>query len=123
MALTLHTTLGDMKVEVFCEQVPRTAENFLALAASGYYDGTVFHRNIKGFMGKSRMHPALFILFVALPYLACNLNVFVRACCSPGHSFPFYGYEQQLLGSSLSQPMGYGTRKLIMPASRCTSLL
>ena len=31
-------------------QVPRTAENFLALCASGYYDGTVFHRNIKGFM-------------------------------------------------------------------------
>ena len=31
-------------------QVPRTAENFLALCASGYYDGTAFHRNIKGFM-------------------------------------------------------------------------
>ncbi len=30
--------------------MPRTAENFLALCASGYYDGTVFHRNIKGFM-------------------------------------------------------------------------
>ncbi|ONL95878.1 26S proteasome non-ATPase regulatory subunit 4-like protein [Zea mays] len=32
-------------------EVPRTAENFLALCASGYYDSTVFHRNIKGFMG------------------------------------------------------------------------
>ncbi len=30
--------------------MPRTAFNFLALAASGYYDGTAFHRNIKGFM-------------------------------------------------------------------------
>ncbi len=39
-----------MKVEVFCELVPRTAENFLALCASGYYNGTLFHRNIKGFM-------------------------------------------------------------------------
>lgn len=31
-------------------QAPRACENFLALAASGYYDGTIFHRNIKGFM-------------------------------------------------------------------------
>lgn len=31
-------------------QVPKAAENFLALCASGYYDGTLFHRNIKGFM-------------------------------------------------------------------------
>jgi peptidyl-prolyl cis-trans isomerase-like 3 len=33
-----------VKVEVFCDDVPRTAENFLALCASGYYDGTKFHR-------------------------------------------------------------------------------
>ena len=32
------------------EQVPKTAYNFMALAASGYYAGTIFHRNIKGFM-------------------------------------------------------------------------
>ncbi|KAL7424853.1 Peptidyl-prolyl cis-trans isomerase cyp10 [Cryptotrichosporon argae] len=50
MSVTLHTSLGDLKIEVFCEAVPRTAENFLALAASGYYDGCLFHRNIKGFM-------------------------------------------------------------------------
>ena len=42
--MTLHTTAGDLKVEVYCEEVPRTAENFLALCASGYYDGTKFHR-------------------------------------------------------------------------------
>eukprot|EP00002_Diphylleia_rotans_P017413 TRINITY_DN3382_c0_g1_i1.p1 TRINITY_DN3382_c0_g1~~TRINITY_DN3382_c0_g1_i1.p1 ORF type:complete len:143 (+),score=36.46 TRINITY_DN3382_c0_g1_i1:252-680(+) len=30
--------------------MPKAAENFLALCASGYYDGTTFHRNIKGFM-------------------------------------------------------------------------
>lgn len=49
-SVTLHTSLGDVKVEVYCEEVPRSAENFLALCASGYYDGTIFHRNIKGFM-------------------------------------------------------------------------
>ncbi|KAI8371441.1 cyclophilin-like protein [Radiomyces spectabilis] len=50
MSVTLHTDLGDIKIEVFCEAVPKTAENFLALCASGYYDNNLFHRNIKGFM-------------------------------------------------------------------------
>ena len=39
-----------MKLELFCESTPRTAENFLALCASGAYDGTPFHRVIPGFM-------------------------------------------------------------------------
>eukprot|EP01133_Synstelium_polycarpum_P000373 gene373-435_t len=50
MSVTLHTSLGDIKVEVFCDSVPQTAENFLALCASNYYDGTHFHRNIRTFM-------------------------------------------------------------------------
>lgn len=50
MSVTLHTTLGDLKLEIFCDTAPRTAFNFLALCASGAYDGTKFHRNIKGFM-------------------------------------------------------------------------
>ncbi|KFY82816.1 hypothetical protein V500_10313, partial [Pseudogymnoascus sp. VKM F-4518 (FW-2643)] len=50
MSVTLHTTLGDIKIEVFCESVPKTAENFLALCASGYYDASPFHRLIPGFM-------------------------------------------------------------------------
>ncbi|KAL7322044.1 Peptidyl-prolyl cis-trans isomerase cyp10, variant 2 [Mucor circinelloides] len=50
MSVTLHTDLGDLKIEVFCESVPKTAENFLALCASGYYDNNTFHRNIPGFM-------------------------------------------------------------------------
>ncbi|KAF8625380.1 hypothetical protein AX15_005411, partial [Amanita polypyramis BW_CC] len=37
-------------IEVFCEAVPKTAENFLALCASNYYSDCLFHRNIKGFM-------------------------------------------------------------------------
>lgn len=50
MSVTLHTSLGDIKVEIFCDTAPRTSFNFLALAASGNYDGTIFHRNMKGFM-------------------------------------------------------------------------
>lgn len=50
MSVTLHTSLGDLKIELDCACAPRLAENFLALAASGAYDGTVFHRNIPGFL-------------------------------------------------------------------------
>jgi len=50
MSATIHTSLGDIKVELFADLVPRTVFNFLALAASGAYDGSIFHRNIKQFM-------------------------------------------------------------------------
>lgn len=50
MSLTLQTTHGDLKVELFCELCPAAAKNFLALSAKGYYDDTIFHRNIKGFI-------------------------------------------------------------------------
>jgi len=50
MSVTLHTDVGDMKIELQCELCPKTCENFLALCASGYYDGNIFHRNMKGFM-------------------------------------------------------------------------
>ena len=49
-SVTLHTTLGDIKIEVAADLVPRAAENFLAHCASGTYTGTKFHRNIPGFM-------------------------------------------------------------------------
>jgi peptidyl-prolyl cis-trans isomerase-like 3 len=50
MAVTLHTNYGDIKVEIFCYTTPMASENFLGLCASGAYDGTLFHRNIKQFM-------------------------------------------------------------------------
>ncbi|XP_068924850.1 peptidyl-prolyl cis-trans isomerase-like 3 isoform X7 [Petaurus breviceps papuanus] len=49
-SVTLHTDVGDIKIEVFCERTPNSCENFLALCASNYYNGCIFHRNIKGFM-------------------------------------------------------------------------
>lgn len=50
MSVTLHTTSGDIKLEIFCDQVPKGSENFLALCASNAYDGAIFHRNIRDFM-------------------------------------------------------------------------
>ncbi|KAL8807260.1 MAG: hypothetical protein Q9182_000765 [Xanthomendoza sp. 2 TL-2023] len=50
MSVTLHTTHGDLKIEVFCESVPKTAENFLALCASSFYTSSPFHRSYPGFI-------------------------------------------------------------------------
>jgi cyclophilin family peptidyl-prolyl cis-trans isomerase len=47
---TLETSLGNIKVELFTDQMPITANNFLKLAESGFYDGLHFHRVIKNFM-------------------------------------------------------------------------
>ncbi|KZT40028.1 cyclophilin-type peptidyl-prolyl cis-trans isomerase [Sistotremastrum suecicum HHB10207 ss-3] len=53
MSVTINTTHGELKIEIFCEATPKAAENFLALAASGAYDGCLVHRNIKGFMAQT----------------------------------------------------------------------
>ena len=50
MSVTLHTDLGDLKIELFVSLCPKACENFLALCASGFYNNCLFHRNIKGFM-------------------------------------------------------------------------
>jgi cyclophilin family peptidyl-prolyl cis-trans isomerase len=47
---TLETSLGNIKVELFVDQMPVTAGNFVNLAKSGFYDGLHFHRVINGFM-------------------------------------------------------------------------
>lgn len=50
-SVTLHTSHGDLKIEVFCEAVPKAAENFLALCAAGQYDGCLFHRFVLPLLG------------------------------------------------------------------------
>eukprot|EP00043_Microstomoeca_roanoka_P002807 m.40631 g.40631 ORF g.40631 m.40631 type:complete len:524 (-) comp11735_c0_seq1:218-1789(-) len=46
----LRTTYGDINIELYCNLVPKTCDNFLRHANSGYYNNTVFHRNIRNFM-------------------------------------------------------------------------
>ena len=48
--LLLETSLGNVKVELFQKEAPISVKNFLAYANSGFYDGTIFHRVIPGFM-------------------------------------------------------------------------
>ena len=46
----LQTSLGTIRIELDAERAPLSTENFLNYVRSGHYDGTVFHRVIKGFM-------------------------------------------------------------------------
>lgn len=48
--ITLHTTLGDITLELDFERAPKTAANFQQYAEDGFYEGTIFHRVIDGFM-------------------------------------------------------------------------
>jgi cyclophilin family peptidyl-prolyl cis-trans isomerase len=47
---TLETSLGTFTIELFVDKMPITANNFIQLAKSGFYDGLHFHRVIDGFM-------------------------------------------------------------------------
>lgn len=47
---TLHTTKGDIVIELFDNHTPKTVKNFLDLVKADFYNGTVFHRVISGFM-------------------------------------------------------------------------
>ena len=47
--VVLHTTMGDIVIRLY-DDMPVTAGNFVKLARSGFYDGTIFHRVIAGFM-------------------------------------------------------------------------
>src|SRR5688572_23031240 len=46
----LQTTMGDVTIELFDSTMPITAGNFKKLVSQGFYDGTIFHRVIEGFM-------------------------------------------------------------------------
>ena len=48
--VTIATTVGQMTLELDADNAPKTVENFLAYATSGFYDGTIFHRVINNFM-------------------------------------------------------------------------
>lgn len=48
--VTLHTNFGDIKLELYPEQAPETVANFLEYCNDGFYDDTLFHRVIPGFM-------------------------------------------------------------------------
>jgi len=46
----IHTTAGDISVNLYASNAPQTVNNFTFLANDGFYDDVIFHRTIKGFM-------------------------------------------------------------------------
>ena len=46
----LTTSEGEIELELDAAKAPKSVENFLAYVQSGFYEGTIFHRVIKGFM-------------------------------------------------------------------------
>ncbi|XP_066586836.1 RING-type E3 ubiquitin-protein ligase PPIL2 [Prorops nasuta] len=46
----ITTNFGSLNLELFCDVVPKTCENFIKHCDNGYYDGTKFHRSIRNFM-------------------------------------------------------------------------
>ncbi len=48
--VTFETSAGTIKAELYPEIAPNTVRNFINLVQAGFYDGTIFHRVIPGFM-------------------------------------------------------------------------
>ena len=48
--IVISTSKGDIKLELYSDKAPKTVENFLKYANEGFYEGTIFHRVINGFM-------------------------------------------------------------------------
>eukprot|EP00744_Colponema_vietnamica_P008154 GILI01011654.1.p1 GENE.GILI01011654.1~~GILI01011654.1.p1 ORF type:complete len:211 (+),score=53.98 GILI01011654.1:47-634(+) len=46
----LKTSVGEIDIELWAKETPKACRNFVQLCMEGYYDGTIFHRIIKGFM-------------------------------------------------------------------------
>ncbi len=48
--VAMRTSLGDLRIELFPDDAPETAANFLEYVEDGFYDGTIFHRVVRGFV-------------------------------------------------------------------------
>ncbi len=48
--ITICTNLGDISLSLFSKEAPKTCQNFIELIHSGFYENTLFHRVIDGFM-------------------------------------------------------------------------
>lgn len=48
--VVMHTSKGDIVIELYSDKAPKTVENFLAYTRAGHFEGTVFHRVIPGFV-------------------------------------------------------------------------
>lgn len=52
MQVLLKTTVGDIDIELWAKETPKTCRNFIQLCLEGYYNGLIFHRVVKGFIAQ-----------------------------------------------------------------------
>ncbi len=112
---TLHTSMGDITVKFHAADAPKTVENFLKLAKSGFYDDVKFHRVIKGFM-----------IQAGDPISKSDLKVLRWGSGGPGYTFAdeivptsaLYqkGYKHGVLAMANSGPNTNGSQFFIMAA-------
>lgn len=48
----MKTTVGDIDLELWTKEAPKASRNFIQLCMDGYYNNTIFHRIIKGFIAQ-----------------------------------------------------------------------
>ncbi|TFK20238.1 cyclophilin-like protein [Coprinopsis marcescibilis] len=51
--VVIETTFGEVDIELWAKETPKTCRNFIALALEGYYDGVIFHRIVPGFLAQT----------------------------------------------------------------------
>ena len=72
----IKTSVGEIHLELDREKAPITVDNFIAIAESGYYTDTIFHRVINGFMiqgGVEKRPSAMRLLFWTTGHGPCRL--------------------------------------------------
>lgn len=77
----LHTTHGDLNIELHCDITPRACENFITLCERGYYNGIVFHRSIR---------------YESYGFMACELYLEFNLSFSKFEGTFYFGYAEIL---------------------------
>jgi cyclophilin family peptidyl-prolyl cis-trans isomerase len=111
----LHTDKGDITVTFYPKDAPKTVENFLTLAKSGFYDGVKFHRVIKGFMIQTGDPFTKDDTKIALWGKGSSPTKFADEI-APGSSLYARGYKHGILAMANSGPNTNGSQFFIMAA-------
>lgn len=69
----LKTSVGDIDIELWCRETPKTCRNFIQLCMEGYYNGTIFHRVVKGFIAQGIDYTYIHTPFIIYVLMAIKL--------------------------------------------------
>ena len=118
--VTIKTSLGEIKVELFEQEAPESVKNFLSYVDDGHYNGTIFHRVIENFMVQGGGFDASFTqLPTKAPVkneadnrLKNEIGTLAMARTSDVHSATSQFFinvgDNEFLNYTASTPQGYG---------------